>query len=189
MKKLPEQSSWAEPPLLFPANPNQHCPQWMNKGNCRKGAKCGFGHDPNRRESNLAISSSTTIDPAVIQAAPATTNGKGKGKGKDKGGAPPNKGGGRGRIRLTLDLALSSPWGNALRLTSVPLFIGSLRPKRGLSVMNGHGRKRPWQRVVETLLALLPRTLMLPVLPTSKATGKREPSATFITSTLVSVRL
>ena len=80
-------------PTAVPANPNQHCLQWTNKGNCRKGAKCGFRHGANRRGSNLASSSSTTVDPAVIQAAPAPTNGKGKGKGKDKGGAPPNKGG------------------------------------------------------------------------------------------------
>ena len=51
------------------------------------------------------------------------------------------------------------------------------------------GRKRPWQRVVETLLALLSRTLMLLVPPTSEAIARREPSVIFITSTAVSVRL
>ena len=78
-----------------PANPSQHCPLWINESSCRKGARCGSGHDASRRGSTPASSSST--DPAPIQAAPAPTNAKGKGKGKDKGGAPSTKGGGKGK--------------------------------------------------------------------------------------------
>ena len=122
---------------------------------------------------------------------------RGRARGRTRAVPLPLRVGERGRmhtlllevIQPTLGLVLGSPRGNVLRLTSVLLFTGSLRPKRRLSVMNGHGRKKPRRRVAETLFVLPWGTLTLPVLLISEASARREPSAIFITLTLVSVRL
>ena len=81
---------------LAPANPSQqHCAQWVNKGSCKKGAKCNDRHDANRKGSPAA--SSSTVVPAASVTAPAHTDTKGKGKGKDKKGNPNAEGGGKGK--------------------------------------------------------------------------------------------
>ena len=113
-----------------PANPNQqHCAQWMNKGSCRKGAKCNNRHDANRKGS-AAVSAADIVAPAQIDV-------KGKGKGKSKG-KPNSKGDGKGkdghpplvtRLRI-LGPALNSPGENAPRPTSVHSLIASSRLKR-----------------------------------------------------------
>ena len=78
-----------------PANPSQqHCAQWVNKGSCKKGAKCNNRHDANRKGSPFANSSAAV--PSANIAAPAHTDIKGKGKGKGKGN-PNAKGNGKGK--------------------------------------------------------------------------------------------
>ena len=72
-----------------PANPDQqHCAQWMNKGSCRKGAKCNNRHDANRK-GFAAVPAADIVAPAQID-----VKGKGKGKGKGKSSA---KGDGKGK--------------------------------------------------------------------------------------------
>ena len=129
-------------PTVAPANSNQHCPQWTNKGNCRKGAKCGFRHDANRRGSNPASSSSTTVDPIAIQAAPAPTNGKGKGKGTDKGGAPPNKGGGKGKYSANTRPCFEFSKGKCTKADKCPFVHRKLTPE-------GKVKRDEWARAKE----------------------------------------
>ena len=49
-----------------PANPDQqHCAQWVNKGSCRKGAKCNNRHYANRKGS-AAVRAADIVAPAQI---------------------------------------------------------------------------------------------------------------------------
>ena len=71
----------------------QHCTHWVSKGSCKKGAKCEYRHDTNRKGS--VVTSAPNVAPPPNLVAPAHVDIKGKGKGKGKA-APKGDGKGKG---------------------------------------------------------------------------------------------
>ena len=164
-----------------PATPGQqHCAQWVNKGSCKKGAKCNNRHDANRKGSPAA--SSSTVVPASSITAPAHADTKGKGKGKDKNGNPNAKGGGKGKDDYPPPRGASASSRPCFEFSKEKCSKADKCPFTHRKLTSEEKVERDeWARAKEAqakggeIIPLVPpaRTLTLLVLPSSAASARR----------------